>query len=250
MSGKILVSGAGSGIGRAACRTLAGAGFELLLLGRNADTLEATRRECGDGGHAILVADIRERAQIDEALTAAGCRALYAVIANAGLGGENQPGAEDRWDEIIATNLSGSYHLVNAALPLLRGGSGFRHILIVSSILARLGVPGYTAYCASKAGLLGLMRSWAVELAAERILVNAICPGWVDTAMARQGLQTFADNSGRAFDDIYREQMAHVPLGKMSTPEEIAALCHFLLSGRQTSITGQVLDINNGALMP
>ncbi|MCG8572159.1 MAG: SDR family oxidoreductase, partial [Spirochaetes bacterium] len=125
-----------------------------------------------------------------------------------------------------------------------------KNIIIISSILARLGVSNYTAYCASKAGLLGLMRSWAAEFANEKILVNAICPGWVNTEMARQGLQAFADASGKSFADIKAEQMAMVLLGKMSEPEEIANFINFLVSNQQTSITGQVLDINNGALMP
>ena len=94
------------------------------------------------------------------------------------------------------------------------------------------------------------MRSWAVELASENILVNAICPGWGKSEMAVQGLQTFAQNSGQAYDKIYQEQMAQVLLGKMSEPEEIARLAKFLLSKNQMSITGQTFDINNGALMP
>ena len=123
-------------------------------------------------------------------------------------------------------------------------------MLIVSSILARLGVPGYTAYCASKSGLLGLMRSWAASFTAEHILCNAVCPGWVNTEMARQGLRGFAEGSGKSFDEVLAEQMAMVPLGKMSEPAEIAAMARYLLNGQQTSVTGQTFDINNGALMP
>ena len=94
------------------------------------------------------------------------------------------------------------------------------------------------------------MRSWAVELAAEKILVNAICPGWVNTQMAVQGLESFAETSGKTYEKIYDEQMSQVLLGKMSEAEEIANLIKFLISENQSSITGQTLDINNGALMP
>ena len=176
---------------------------------------------------------------------------MQGVVANAGLGGENQYGDNDRWHDILETNLTGTYQLVQEALPYFSvKESGFRQIVIIASILARLGVPGYSAYCASKAGLLGLMRSWAVELASEKILVNAICPGWVNTQMAVQGLETFAETSGQAYEKIYDEQMAQVLLGKMSEAEEVANLIRFLISENQSSITGQTLDINNGALMP
>jgi NAD(P)-dependent dehydrogenase (short-subunit alcohol dehydrogenase family) len=141
--------------------------------------------------------------------------------------------------------------LIQECLPALkRSTQPYRHIVIVSSVLARLGVPGYTAYCASKAGLLGLTRSLAAELAAEKILVNAICPGWVDTKMSSEGLEGIAAGQGITPEEARREAMARVPLGKMSRPEEIAAFVHFLMSGAQNSITGQALDINGGAVMP
>ncbi|MEM7116686.1 MAG: SDR family NAD(P)-dependent oxidoreductase [Chloroflexota bacterium] len=247
----ILVSGAGSGIGRATAQVLADAGHTILLLGRNRPTLEATLAMLDSPNkHDIITADIRN-AQVLRAGLQSANPALKAIIANAGVGGENHYGKNDRWHEIVDTNLTGTYQLVQEALPYFAAKeTGFRQIVIVSSILARLGVPGYSAYCASKAGLLGLMRSWAVELASEKILVNAICPGWVQTEMATLGLQTFAEASGKSYETIYQEQMADVLLGKMSEPEEVAHLINFLVSSAQTSITGQTIDINNGALMP
>jgi NAD(P)-dependent dehydrogenase (short-subunit alcohol dehydrogenase family) len=200
--------------------------------------------------HRLMAADIRDAAALRAGLAEAN-PTLHGVVANAGLGGENHYGPDDRWSDIVETNLTGTYQLVQEALPYFASKeTGFRRIVIISSILARLGVPGYTAYCASKAGLLGLMRSWAVALAADKILVNAICPGWVNTEMAVQGLQSFAESSGRSYDQIYQEQMAEVLLGKMSEPEEVAHMARFLLSPQQTSISGQTFDINNGALMP
>lgn len=251
MQKMILVSGAGSGIGRAIAQILAEAGYPILLLGRNRQTLDETLAQLETPEkHAVITADIRDATAIQAGLQAVN-PALQAVIANAGVGGENHYGADDRWHEIVETNLTGTYQLVQEALPYFAAKEeGFRQIVIVSSILARLGVPGYSAYCASKAGLLGLMRSWAVELAADKILVNAICPGWVKTEMATLGLQTFAETSGKSYEEIYQEQMADVLLGKMSEPEEIAHLVKFLVSLNQSSITGQTIDINNGALMP
>jgi len=111
-------------------------------------------------------------------------------------------------------------------------------------------VQGYSAYCASKAGLLGLTRSLAAEYSGEKILVNALCPGWVNTDMAQEGIEGFADALKITKEQAYQEAMKQVPLGKMSEPEEIAQFIGYLLSEQQTSLTGQTIDINNGALMP
>jgi len=248
----VLVSGAGSGIGRAIVQKLARRGFCPVLLGRRREVLEATVALLDGAEHRIVEAAICDKAALHQGLADSGVRALHAVIANAGIGGENHYGEDDRWHEIIQTNLTGTYQLVNEALPYLRTDNEgeYRHIVFISSILARLSVPGYTAYCASKAGLLGLMRSYASAFAAEKILANAVCPGWVSTSMAKDGLKTFAENTGKSYDEVYDEQMSAVPLGKMSEPREIAEFVFFLLSRVQGSITGQTLDINNGALMP
>lgn len=251
MEKTILVSGAGSGIGQATAKVLASKGYSLVLLGRNKENLEKTRSSLNSSmDHSIIAGDIRNAQEIKTGLQEIN-PVLHGVIANAGLGGENKYGENDRWHEIITTNLTGTYQLVQEALPYFDAKEdGFRQIVIISSILARLGVPGYSAYCASKAGLLGLTRSWAAELAAQNILVNAICPGWVNTAMAREGLTDMSENTGKDYDTVHQEQMAQVLLGKMSEPEEIAEFIAYLISPQQTSITGQTIDINNGAIMP
>lgn len=251
MKKAILVSGAGSGIGQAIAKIMSDMGHSIILLGRNQQTLEETRALLKTpAAHSIITADIRNPKTLQEGLQKVS-PVLDGVIANAGVGGENHYGENDRWHEIVETNLTGTYQLVQESLPYFASKEqGFRHIVIISSILARLGVPGYSAYCASKAGLLGLTRSWAVEFASEKILVNAICPGWVNTQMATQGLETFAKNTDKNYDQVYREEMDRVLLGKMSEPEEVANLVKFLISQKQSSITGQTIDINNGALMP
>ena len=249
----IVVTGAGTGIGRAISQVLADAGHRLILMGRTPDRLEETRHALKNPEHhQVQTCDVRDRAALDAALQQAGIESLYGIVINAGVGGENRAGEGDRWQEILDTNLTGSYHTLNACLPYLKNDTegGFRHIVFISSILARLGVPGYSAYCASKAGILGLMRSAASELAGDKILVNALCPGWVDTAMAQEGIEGFAEALGVTKKEAYQQAMQAVPLGKMSQPEEVAAYVAFLMSGRQTSITGQTLDVNNGAMMP
>lgn len=244
-----LITGAGSGIGRAIVVALAEQGHTCYLLGRNENKLEEVRRALKAGNHRVLVADVTKAEQMQALLADNPDLALDGIIANAGLGGENHFGEHDRWQAIVDTNLTGTYYTVQYFLPALRRGEGkFRHVVITSSVLARLGVANYSAYCASKAGLLGLTRSWAVQYAPERILVNAICPGWVDTDMAHEGLQGIADAIGITKDAFFDIAMKSVPLGKMSQPEEIAALVSFLLG--QVSMTGQTIDMNGGSMMP
>ena len=250
MSKTIVITGAGSGIGQATAKTLADKNYSLILLGRNVAALKKTRELLKNpAAHQYFSCDIREPKMLRDALVESKVETLRAVIANAGVGGENHYGNGNRWQEIIDTNLSGSYYTVQECLPYLKKNKdGYASVIFISSILARLGVPGYSAYCASKAGLLGLMRSLAAELAKDKILVNAICPGWVDTDMSRQGIQAFAEALSITTEEAYKNAMQPVPLGKMSEPGEIASLVTFL--SHQNSITGQTFDINNGALMP
>ncbi len=116
---------------------------------------------------------------------------------------------------------------------------------MIASILARIGVAGYTGYCASKAGLLGLVRAFAAELAPRDVQVNAVCPGWVDTEMAWQGLDAMSGSREEAYADAMRD----VPLGRMAQPEEIAGTVAWLLSPDAGGVTGQAIDHNGGAWM-
>ncbi len=247
MSKTYIISGAGSGIGRAIVQELSSKGHNCILLGRNGDNLKQTLDTLSGDNHKVLTANIKDKGSLSQASAQIKDVVIDGLIANSGIGGENYWGNNDRWHDIMETNLTGTYNFVNTFLPNLKEATGEKHILITSSVLARLGVPNYSAYCASKAGLLGLMRSWAVQFAPQNILVNAICPGWVDTDMAQSGLQGIADGIGITKQEFYDIAMQSVPLRRMSQPEEIAGLVAYLLS--QSSITGQAIDINCGAVM-
>ncbi|MCB0762240.1 MAG: SDR family oxidoreductase [Flavobacteriales bacterium] len=253
MMKSILITGAGSGIGRASAIALSkNAEIRLILVGRRVEALEETLAELENREqHVLLDVDITHKEAFAKSLRKAlePGSSLHGVFANAGIGGENTYGEGDRWDLILNTNLNGTYYTIMECLPYLRGTSGYKNILITSSCLARFGVPNYTAYCTSKAGLLGLTRALAVELAHEQILVNALAPGWVDTEMARAGIQLLADRSGATFDACLEQQMSYVPTGKMSTPDEVGRLVTFLLTNQETSFTGNTFDINNGSFM-
>lgn len=255
MQKSFLISGAGSGIGKAIALKIAEASAtnKVFLLGRNEDKLEAVRKGLPRSEiHQVLKADICNKQDLHQNIKRANLEKenLVAVISNAGIGGGNEFGPDDRWDEIIETNLTGTYRLVEECLPALRASKEkYKNIVVTSSILAHMGVPKYTAYCASKAGLLGLVKSWAVELAQEGILANAICPGWVSTDMAEQGISALAKDFNIPYDQAFKAQMKMVPLGKMSEPQEVASLVYFLVGSEQSSMTGQAIDMNNGALM-
>jgi len=252
MSKFVLITGAGTGIGRSIAQTLDEQGFSLILCGRNLENLEATKSQLrNSANHSTHSCDIRKTGNVQSVLEKNNTKSLYGLVANAGIGGENTYGEKDRWRDVIETNLTGTYQTVQECLPYLKKDDApFKKIVILSSILARLGVPGYSAYCASKAGLLGLTRSLAAEFSGDKILTNALCPGWVNTEMAQEGIDGFAKALNITKEQAYEEAMKPVPLGKMSEPEEIAQFVGYLLSEKQTSLTGQTIDINNGALMP
>ncbi len=225
----------------------------VVLIGRRKEKIESVIASLPNAEqHLALPVDISDKKALHAALASINPekRDIYALFANAGVGGENHYGDGDRWSEIIDINLTGTYNSIMETLPYLKSSKqSFKHIMITSSCLARFGVPNYTAYCTSKAGLLGLTRSLAVELASDKILVNAICPGWVETEMAKAGIQKLADRAGEAYEKTYQEQMGFVPLGRMSLPEEVARFVSFMFSGAQVSMTGQGIDINNGSWM-
>ncbi len=249
-----LVTGAGTGIGRATALRLGRDGWNLTLMGRSARTLTETASLLApESGTRVEVApaDITDRSAVDAALGLSVSRLgpLGAVVANSGQGGPNHPGPEDRFEELVTVNLVGTYNTLRAAHEVMDRDLSPRHMVVVASILARIGVAGYTGYCASKTGLLGLVRALAHELAPEQVMVNAVCPGWVDTEMARSGIADMAGEMGVTYEEAFGVAMSEVPLGRMSAPEDVAALIAWLVSGEARGITGQALDINNGAWM-
>jgi NAD(P)-dependent dehydrogenase (short-subunit alcohol dehydrogenase family) len=245
----VVVTGAGRGIGKAIALRLAREGATLSLLARGVDALERTADEAG--GAFVRGLDIRDRSAVDDAFLAAAEAngPVHALVANSGIGGPNEAGADDRFSDLVETNLIGTYSCVRAAERELAPGPERRDVVVIASILARIGVPGYTGYCASKAGLLGLVRSFAAELAGSNVQVNAICPGWVDTDMAWQGIDLMADAQGVTRDDAYADAMSAVPLGRMSAPEDVAGTVAWLLSPDARGVTGQAIDQNGGAFM-
>lgn len=264
LSGRVaVVTGAGTGIGRAIALRLAAQGAALGLIGRREAPLAEVAAQAGPA--RVVAADVSRRGAVDAAFAeiAAELGPLHMVVANAGAGGPNQDGPEDRWDEILRANLDGAYYCLRAfkrhmeAADTAAQTGARRHAIVISSCVARFGAAGISAYSAAKAGQLGLVRSLAVEWAPQ-VLVNAICPGWVETQMAAERMREMGEAQaraeGRAPDAesaaaARAELIGALPLQRISQPEEIAALVEFLCSPGAAAFTGQAFDPNNGAWM-
>jgi NAD(P)-dependent dehydrogenase (short-subunit alcohol dehydrogenase family) len=248
----IVITGAGSGMGQATAILLSqNPENRIICVGRQMDKLKQTEVLMHNSSqHLFWALDITDDQAWKKHLSENHITNLYAVFANAGIGGSNKYGNEDRWEEILHTNLTGTYITAQNTLPYLeKDPRSHRHFIITSSCLARFGVPGYSAYCTAKTGLLGLTRSLAVEWASKGIQVNAICPGWVETDMAITSVKRLSEFTGNSLEDELKIQKSLVPLNRFSEPNEIAHFVEYLISENQKSITGQALDINNGSYM-
>jgi NAD(P)-dependent dehydrogenase (short-subunit alcohol dehydrogenase family) len=192
--------------------------------------------------------DVRDQKSVD-----AGIRKIVdrfgkidIVVNNAGISGVTPVDAIETkdWLDIIQTNVVGSYYVTRAATPHIPNGG---RVIMISSVLGKFGVPGYTAYCTAKTGLIGFTRALALELAPRKITVNALCPGWTDTEMARSGMRDIAKDLGISVEEFRQQAMARIPLGEMVEPEEVANLVAFLAAETGSKITGQAISICGGS---
>ena len=223
-----LVTGGTRGIGAAIAARLAADGLRVVVVARQTpDACPFDFRAC----------DITDAAAV--AAVFAALPRLDVLVNNAGLAGANALDGDDAlWHAVIATNLHGTYHCCKAALPLLPDGSG--RIVNIASVLGLRGVPDQTAYCAAKHGVVGLTRALAMAVAPRGITVNAVCPGWVDTDMARQRFGELGLTAAEA--------AAGVPTGRITAPAEVADAVAWLASPAAGSITGHALPIDGGGL--
>jgi ketoreductase len=246
------VTGGGRGIGRAIALALGGPDSLVAVAGRTRAQLDGVARELEmKGGHALAIEmDVTSDASVARAAEQFRAAASHVdvLVNNAGVGGGQPVAGSDieRWRRTVDTNLTGTYLVTRAVLPMMRTGG---RVINMSSVLGRFGVPGYTAYCASKHAILGFTRALALELTPQQITVNAICPGWVETEMAEQGMRAGAAATGQTFEQFREAAIGRVPIKRIIQPEEVASLVAFLASPAASAITGQTYNICGGQTM-
>jgi 3-oxoacyl-[acyl-carrier protein] reductase len=245
LDGKIaLVTGASQGIGEAIAKQLAVQGATVVCAARTLRKLqEVADAITSEGGKAdVVVADLSDGASVRAAVTTTIERhgAIHILVNNAGITRDKlliQMKEED-WDAVIDTNLKGAWTAIQAVTkPMMKQRYG--RIINIASVVGQMGNPGQANYVAAKAGLIGLTKSVARELASRNVTANSVTPGYIETAMTA-GLS----------DEVKAEFTKQIPLGRMGTANDIASAVVFLASDEAGYITGQVLSVNGGMLMP
>ncbi|HXH27919.1 MAG TPA: SDR family NAD(P)-dependent oxidoreductase, partial [Candidatus Polarisedimenticolia bacterium] len=223
----VVITGGARGIGRAIAELFYREGARVAVASRNTKTLQAFANELNQGDHRIVPfrCDVTRPDEVEVLIgnVVEVWERVDVLINNAGLSGTTPiqpadgPGAQEavdrRWHDILATNLTGVYYCTREAVRHMpENGTG--RVINLSSVLGKFGVPGYAAYCASKHGIIGFTKALAHELAPRRITVNALCPGWVETDMSKQGIEESARLRGVTPEAFRAEAERAVPMGR------------------------------------
>ena len=236
-----LVTGATGGIGAAIARALHKAGATVAISGTRANVLEELKTELGGDRIVVLACNLSDAAAVEKLVpeAEAAMGSLDILVNNAGItkDGLAMRMKDEDWASVIDVNLTASFRLARAAM---RGMMKKRHgrIVNITSVVGVTGNPGQANYVASKAGVIGLTKSLAQELAARNVTVNAVAPGFIATPMTD------------VLNDKQKEMiLGRVPAGKLGTPDDVAAAVLYLASDEANYVTGQTLHVNGGMAM-
>ena len=249
-----VVTGGSRGIGAAVAEALAREGAALTLMGRDVAALRAHAAEL-TRRHAVralpVARDVADGDAVARAFDAAHTALgdVHVLVANAGEGASARIAetTQATWDHMLAVNLTGAFLCVQQVLPAMRAARDGR-IVLVASTAALKGYPRTAAYAASKAGLLGLARALAAETARDGVTVNAVCPGYTETDMARAAIDSLVA-AGRTPEDARRVLERQNPRGTLVQPMEVAATVAWLCSPAASAITGQTIAVAAGEVM-
>ena len=243
---RIIITGSTSGIGRATAVAAAAEGAAVVVSGRRqAEAENAVAEITAAGGTAHAVCGDVAEAGFGEELVAEGTKllgGLDGVVNAAGIivRATAEDTSDDDWARQMAVNVDGTFRVSRAAVPRLRANGG-GSIVNVSSTCGTVGAAGLAGYCASKGAVISLTQAMALEVGAEQIRVNAVCPGAIETPMLAGG-----HAEGVTIDDVRAANLASIPQNRIPGPEEVADLILFLLSDRSRHITGADLAIDGG----
>jgi NAD(P)-dependent dehydrogenase (short-subunit alcohol dehydrogenase family) len=249
-----LVTGGGTGIGKAIAKRLAENGAKVAIASRNLANVERAAEELRKLSLEVLPLgmDVRKKMAVERAVDAivSQCGTVHILVNNAGVSGLSTIDDRDdsKWYDIIDTNLNGLYRVTKAVLKVMPDHAGGR-VINISSVLGKFGVPGYTAYCTSKHGMIGFTRALALEVVSRGITVNTICPGWVDTEMATLGINETAARLGVTPEQFKAQAVEGVPIKRFLAAEEIAEFVCYVASDAARGITGQAMNVCGGQTM-
>ena len=242
-----LVTGASGGIGSSIARALAGQGARLALSGSNGAKLRSFREELNDeykhdsGDHVEITCDLSNTTQVEELIPAAldTLGKVDILVNNAGVTRDNlaMRMKDEEWAEVMKINLEAAFRLMRAAVrPMMK--ARFGRIVTITSVVGSTGNPGQMNYAAAKAGLVGMTKSFAQEVASRGITANCVAPGFIRTAMTE------------VLPDAQKEALnARIPMGRMGEGPDIGAAVAYLASREAGYVTGQVLHVNGGMAM-